>query len=447
MTRHTLAYFGAYSLSLLGNGIASVLFPLLVLAKTGDVLAAGIVATATTGVGAVVGVFAGVVVDRFNRRTVSVVSDVLSAASVAALPIVDALWGLHLTWFIVLGVIGAFGDVPGLTARESLLPRLVARQRSAPHALDRLVGIREGVSGVLLIAGPGLGGLIVWLIGVSATAMWVTAATSLAAAIVSLTLPRDIGAIDTIDTDIDTGPASTRPATGTGPARVVRDLLDGWKFLFGHRLVLGATLVSALSVAVLTALQVVILPAYFTDVDLPGLTGLVIFGIALGSIVGAGLYSATIGRVSRRTWFVVAVCGSAIGFLALGSLAAPWVVLIATVWIGLTNGPFSALIGVVTIEAIPDRLRGRVLGAQNAVLLAAPALLVTPIAAFASGFGLAAAGLAVGALVTVVMLAALVSPAFRGLDAPAQDRLPVAFDATPDAGRPPGAPQSPTPEV
>ncbi|MCS3428171.1 MFS transporter [Leucobacter aridicollis] len=445
MTRHTLAYFGAYSLSLLGNGIASVLFPLLVLAKTGDVLAAGIVATATTGVGAVVGVFAGVVVDRFNRRTVSVVSDVLSAASVAALPIVDALWGLHLTWFIVLGVIGAFGDVPGLTARESLLPRLVARQRSAPHALDRLVGIREGVSGVLLIAGPGLGGLIVWLIGVSATAMWVTAATSLAAAIVSLTLPRDIGAIDTID--IDTGPASTRPATGTGPARVVRDLLDGWKFLFGHRLVLGATLVSALSVAVLTALQVVILPAYFTDVDLPGLTGLVIFGIALGSVVGAGLYSATIGRVSRRTWFVVAVCGSAIGFLALGSLAAPWVVLIATVWIGLTNGPFSALIGVVTIEAIPDRLRGRVLGAQNAVLLAAPALLVTPIAAFAAGFGLAATGLAVGALVTVVMLAALVSPAFRGLDAPAQDRLPVAFDATPDAGRPPGAPQSPTPEV
>lgn len=445
MTRHTLAYFGAYSLSLLGNGIASVLFPLLVLAKTGDVLAAGIVATATTGVGAVVGVFAGAVVDRFNRRTVSVVSDVLSAASVAALPIVDALWGLHLTWFIVLGVIGAFGDVPGLTARESLLPRLVARQRSAPHALDRLVGIREGVSGVLLIAGPGLGGLIVWLFGVSATAMWVTAATSLAAAIVSLTLPRDIGAINTTDTDIDSG--GTDAYTGTGTARILRDLLDGWKFLFGHRLVLGAALVSALSGAVLTALQVVILPAYFTDVDLPGLTGLVIFGIALGSIVGAGLYSATIGRVSRRTWFVVAVCGSAIGFLALGSLAAPWVVLIATVWIGLTNGPFSALIGVVTIEAIPDRLRGRVLGAQNAVLLAAPALLVTPIAAFAAGFGLAAAGLAVGALVTVVMLAALVSPAFRGLDAPAQDRLPVAFDATPDAGRPPGAPHSPTPEV
>ncbi|MFD1200681.1 MFS transporter, partial [Leucobacter albus] len=195
MTRHTLAYFGSYCLSLLGNGIASVLFPLLVLAKTGDVLAAGIVATATTGVGAVIGVFAGVVVDRFNRRTVSIISDTLSALSVAALPVVDAVWGLSLTWFIALGVLGAFGDVPGLTARESMLPRLVAHQRARSGALDRLVGAREALSGVLLIVGPGLGGLIVWLAGVSSAAMWITAGTSLAAALVTLTLPRDIGTV------------------------------------------------------------------------------------------------------------------------------------------------------------------------------------------------------------------------------------------------------------
>ncbi len=122
MHASTWVYFGSYSLSLLGNGIASVLFPLLVLARTGDVLAAGTVAAVTTGVGAVVGVFAGVVVDRVNRRTVSVVSDLLSAGSVAALPVVDALWGLNLAWFVGLGVVGAFGDMPGLTARESMLP-------------------------------------------------------------------------------------------------------------------------------------------------------------------------------------------------------------------------------------------------------------------------------------------------------------------------------------
>lgn len=436
MRRHTLTYFGAYSLSLLGNGIATVLFPLLVLANTGDVLAAGIVATATTSVGAVVGVFAGIVIDRLNRRTVSIVSDLLSSASVAALPIVDALWGLNLTWFIALGVVGAFGDVPGLTARESMLPRLVARERTDTGALDRLVGFREALSGILLIVGPGLGGLLVWLLGVSSTAMWVTAGASLTAALVSLALPRDVGTV-----------SEALPDTGSSASRVFSDLVDGWKFLFRHRLVLGSTLMSALSVAVLTALQVVILPAYFTGEQLPGLTGLVIFGISLGSVIGAGLYTATVGRVSRRTWFVVGVCGSAIGYLVLGSLAAPWVVLGATVWIGLTSGPFSSLMGVVVIEAIPDQLRGRVLGAQNALMLAAPALFVAPIAALASGFGLVAAGLSVGVLVTVVLCAALVSPAFRSLDAPTRGSLSVVQERSPGAEGGPNSPEPPTPKV
>ncbi|MFD1200680.1 hypothetical protein ACFQ3U_02075, partial [Leucobacter albus] len=240
-----------------------------------------------------------------------------------------------------------------------------------------------------------------------------------------------------------------------GAAGVVRDLLDGWRFLFGHRLVLGATALSALSVVALTALQVVILPAYFTEVDLPSLTGLVIFGIALGSIIGAGVYTATVGRVSRRTWFIVGVAGSVIGFLALGSLASPWVVLAATVWIGLTNGPFSALMGVVQIEAIPNGLRGRVLSAQNAVMLGAPAILLTPIAALASGFGLVAAGLAVGALVTLAMLAALVAPAFRSLDAvsPGDPSAPQGSPSAPQGslpvaqGSPPtGHPSSPSPQ-
>ncbi|MGX1738720.1 MFS transporter [Corynebacterium flavescens] len=133
----------AYSLSLLGNGVASVLFPLLVLAKTGDILAAGVIASATAAVSAVVGVLAGVVIDRVNRRTVSIVSDILSAASIAALPLVDHLWGLNLTWFIVLGIIGAFGDIPGMTARETMLPRLVELGDGAKAGrLDRLVGIR-----------------------------------------------------------------------------------------------------------------------------------------------------------------------------------------------------------------------------------------------------------------------------------------------------------------
>ena len=409
MKRSTWAYLGSYSLSLLGNGIASVLFPLLVLAKTGDILAAGILASVTTAVAAVVGVLAGVVVDRVNRRTVSIISDVLSAGSVAALPVVDLLWGLNLTWFIVLGVLGAFGDMPGMTARETMLPRLVQLDGGRPGALDRLVGVRESLSAALMLIGPGLGGLLVFLFGVSSTTLFVTAGTSLAAAFLSFAVTSRAGEI-----------APVRARTGSDRRGAIRgvfgDLVTGWRFLLGHRLVLGASILTAMFVAVIAGLQATILPAFFIQEQLPEFSGFAVTGIALGSLFGASVYASTIGRVSRRAWFLIGIVGSVIGFVVIGLLGAPWMVLAAAVLIGLTNAPLSAVLGVATIEATPDRMRGRVLGAQNALILAAPALTSAPIAAVAAGLGLMAAGLGVAAIMVVTAVWALLAPAFRTLD-------------------------------
>jgi MFS family permease len=125
-------YFTSYGLSLLGPGIASVVLPLLVLDRTGDILAAGVLATAATAASATTGVVAGLLVDRLDRRAVSIVSGLLAAVSVAAVPLVDALWGLDMTWFLVLAVVGAVVRVPGMTAHEVLLPAL-ARLGAASH--------------------------------------------------------------------------------------------------------------------------------------------------------------------------------------------------------------------------------------------------------------------------------------------------------------------------
>lgn len=406
MRRNTLLYFGSFSLSLIGNGITSVLFPLLVLATTGDILAAGILASATTAVAAVAGVFAGVLVDRVNRRTVAIMSDLLSAASVAALPIVDVIWGLNLAWFIALGVIGAFGDMPGMTARQVMLPRLGQLERRPGSALDRVVGVRESLSAVLMLVGPGVGGLLVLLFGISSTALLITASTSLAAALLSCALSPTVGAFGS------EGAAAN--ARNSGAVRAIfADLAVGWRFLVHNRLVLGATVVTAAFVAVLSGLQATILPAYFNQEGLPQLSGVAVAGIALGSLFGAAIYTATIGRASRRVWFLLGTLGSAVGFAILGTLGGPWLVAGAAVLIGFTNAPLSAVLGVATIEATPDRLRGRVLGAQNALILAAPALTAAPIAAVASRFGLTAAGSGVAAVMIVTGVVAALAPALR----------------------------------
>ena len=401
-------YFTSYGLSLLGTGISSVVLPLLVLDRTGDILAAGVLATVATAASATTGIVAGLLVDRVDRRTVSIVSGLLAAVSVAALPLVDALWGLDMTWFLILAVVGAVVRVPGMTAQETLLPALAALRPARPGRLDRLVATRETVGNTLVLAGPGLGGLLIVVLGQTPALLLATATTSLLAALTTLLLDPRTGHV----------PARERDATGAGGAvgRAAADLWTSWRFLARNRLLLGTTLITAMLVAVLSSLQSTLMPAYFTAQDLPALTGLTLSAIAAGSIAGSALYSVTAGRVSRRTWFVIGMTGMIVGFVGIGSLASPWLVLAGAALVGFTNAPASAILGVLTIEATPDAMRGRVLGAQNTTMLAAPALTSAPLAAVAVVAGLPVAGAVLGGLAAVTAIVALAAPAFRSLD-------------------------------
>lgn len=397
MDRDTRFYFASYGLSLLGNGVASAVFPLLVLARTGDVLAAGLIAGVTTGVAAVVGVLGGVIIDRFNRRNVSIVSDVISAAAIASLPLIDATIGLNLTWFIVIAFLGALGDVPGMTAREALLPKLVVDGGK----LDRMIGIRESVAALMLLVGPGLGGVIVWIFGVGSLPFIFTTLTSFTAALLTFGIGADKGKVD------------WEPLTITG---VVSDMLVGGRFLLHHRLVFSITMLSCFYAAVIVALQTVLVPAYFLEEAMPHLSGVTLSGFALGGFVGAGIYSLGVDKVSRRTFLVIGITGFSIGFAVIGGLFSPWIMLAATVFIGVTNGPLGAVLGTVMIEAIPDKLRGRVMGMQNAFILAIPSLAAMIFAAVAKAQGLAWAGAALIIVVVVVGILSLASRTLRTLE-------------------------------
>ncbi|ORV05187.1 hypothetical protein [Mycolicibacterium canariasense] len=59
------------------------------------------------------------------------VSDAVSATAVAALPVVDLLWGLSLWWLVALAIAGSLGDVPGMTARQVMVP-VVAPMSACP---------------------------------------------------------------------------------------------------------------------------------------------------------------------------------------------------------------------------------------------------------------------------------------------------------------------------
>lgn len=393
------AYLASYLLSLLGNSLAGIALPLIVLQVTGSALGAGAVAAATAVPAVFAGLLMGVVIDRINRRTSSVVTDLISAGAVAALPLIDVVSGLNLGWFILFGVLGSLGDVPGMTARDALLPAIV---RHGGISSERLMGLREGLGAIALLIGPALAGTLMVVFSGS-TVLWITAATSLAAALLTLLIPREVGVIE-----------ATRPDAAASSGWV--QLRDGWRVLFGNPFLLVTTTLSIISVLVMAALQALILPVYFTGVGQPGTLGFVLTALAAGMLVGATLYAVAGTRGRRRGWFLWGMIGTTVGLGVLASLASVWIVFAGAFLVGLASGLFSSLIGVLMIERIPEEMRGRIMGTQNAITTAAPPLGIVVAAVLTEFAGVGVAAAVVTSVWLVALLLGLASPSLRTLD-------------------------------
>lgn len=392
-----VAYLASHFLSLLGNSVAAVALPLIVLQSTGSVLGAGIIAAATAVPAVLAGLFMGVVIDRINRRTSSVITDLVSAASIAALPIIDLVTGLDIGWFILFGVIGSLGDVPGLTAREALLPAVV---RFSGAASERLVGIREALGALALIVGPAAAGTLMALFPGSIV-LWLTAAASGAAALLTMLIPRRIAEVT----------RRTTPGESRWPM-----LRDGWRVLVRTPFLLVTTGLGLISVLILAPLQGLIVPVCVTLVDRPETLGFVMSALAIGMLVGGTLFAVLGRRVSRRVWLVVGLVGIALGFVVIGSLASIEAVLAGALIVGLCGGGFGSLIGVLMIERIPDDMRGRIMSTQNALTTAAPAAGFVAAALLTEHLGVEIAALLVISPWLIALVWGLSTPHLRNLE-------------------------------
>lgn len=393
--RATLPFVASSSFSLLGNSIAGVVLPLVLLAKTGDALAAGALAIICAIPQVLAGVFGGALLDRFNRRDLSVVSDLISAASIAALPIIDATVGLSFGWFVVCGIVGAVGDIPGMTARDTLLPTVIEHDKLD---LQRFMGVSQSIDNLVVIVGPAIASMGMGFLG-AANTLWLTAALSFVAAMTTLFVPRAVGI-----------PPKAGHIQGAGLVRTaVQSTKEGMRVLFESDAVLRASVVlGMLIVIVMGSYQGMVLPVFFTQENAPTLLGYVLSAMSVGALVGSLGYAKFAYAMKRRTWYAVSFVGMAIGVAALGSLASYGVILAGAAMLGLFSGPVSALFGYFVYGLIPDEHRGAALGTQNSMLL-----VVAPIAVFATsivieivGVGMTSLVLALGwILLTVYALA------------------------------------------
>lgn len=357
-------------LSLLGNSVAGVALPLILLAVTGDPLAAGTLALICAVPQVIAGVLGGALLDRFNRRSISILSDLISASAVAALPLIDMTIGLSFGWFVLFGVLGAIGDIPGMTARDTLLPSVAARDNVG---LQQFMGIAQSLASLVTIIGPALAAFLMGVIGI-APCLWITAALSLCAALVTMTLPRSIGTIENQEA------TSTLGVTHGVMSETLSSLKAGLHVLFKSDHVLTASFFFSLAIVmVLGSFQGLILPVFFTYAESPELLGYTLSALSAGLLIGSLVYAVLAQKITRRAWYVGSLIGMFVSLAVMGSLPAYPFLLGSAFALGISAGPASSLLGFFMLDRIPEDRRGSALGTQNSLMLVA-----APIALFVS---------------------------------------------------------------
>ncbi len=360
-------YLIATATSLFGNASIAIVLPWLVLERTGDPALAGTVAAITAAPSAVAAFVGGHLIDKVGRRRMAVISDVGSAVAVAGLAIADAFVGLDLGWFIALGILGALFDVPGLTARETLLADVSA---SSGVSLDRIGALRGALFGLSFLAGPAIAG---WLLTVlpAIDVVWITAACSGVAALAIGLMP--LRAAATVP-----GAEDSSPLAGLAHIRRSAPLI--------------ALLVISLGTTILVGpLLSIILPAHFTALGAPALLGITLSGYAVGTLIGSGAYGWLFAGRRWLAWVIAHGLYVVAGVLIAG-LDGFWLVAAGMAAMGLGAGLSSPISTVVITTRVPDALRGRVFGSYTGL-----AMVVTPVGLGATAAILAGAPLPVAA--------------------------------------------------
>ncbi len=303
----------------------------------------GLLAALAMGPSIVMGLFAGGLVDRTARRPIMIVSDLVRAAVLIAIPL--AAW-FHilsiLELYVAAALIGAASVLFDI-ADHAYLPALITRE----HLLEgnTKLGITESIAE---IGGPALAGTLVQVL-TAPFALAVNAATYLASAAFLF----GIGARETtLETERRRGRWWRDPIAGF---RTVRDNSLVWPLF-----VVGTG--SALFGGVFSALYIIF--AARTLGLSPSLIGIIIAMGGIGSLAGASLAAWFTRRVGIGPAILISGLVSALSSicvpLASGPLAMKVAFLVAAQLLGDSFG-VAAIIPASTLRqsVLPQKLLGR----------------------------------------------------------------------------------------
>ncbi|MBB5166161.1 MFS transporter [Mycobacterium sp. AZCC_0083] len=387
-----------------GNGISMIAFPWLVLQRNGSALEASVVAMAGTLPLLVATLIAGAAVDYLGRRRVSMISDALSALSVAAVPVIALTFGadaINVAVLAGLAALGAFFDPAGMTARETMLPEAAKR---AGWTLDHANSVYEATFNLSYIVGPGIGGLLITTLG-GINTMWVTAG-AFGLSIVAISVLRLEGA--------------GTPDRDSLPEGVWSGVVEGLSFVWNMKVLRTLAFIDLAATGLYMPMESVLFPKYFTDRNEPAQLGWVLMALSVGGLIGALGYAVMSKYMKRRTTMLIAVLTLGVAMTIIAFLPPLPVILGLSAVVGFVYGPMAPIYNYVMQTRAPAHLRGRVVGVMGSLAYAAGPLGLIIAGPLADSAGLKTTFLALSIPMVMLGLIALGLPSLRDLDRPVE---------------------------
>jgi MFS family permease len=392
--------------SQLGDWLDSIALFTLLLDLTGSGEAVGLLLVAQFLPGAVVGPFAGVVVDRLPRRLVLIASDIGRALLVLLLLLVRGAGDLWLVYAVVAlkVVLTSFFE----PARSAITPDVCSREE-----LVAANAISGATWSAMLALGAALGGVVVGTLGVQASFL-LDSASYVASAALILTVRV---AADQRPKTNDLG----RSSSVVG--QTMSELAEGLRYIFAHREVAWLTFSKALwSVGGGVLLLLAIFGRELFPLGHDGALSIGILYAARGAGAGIGpiLAQRLFGDGQR---FMRRAVGLSFFFSALGYVGfsyAPGLALaMLAVVLAHIGGSIQWVFSTALLQMrLPERLRGRVFAIEYAGLTLATAV-SSYLTGLASDAGVAPRSLAL-ALAAAFLLTGLITTAalWRGRPEP-----------------------------
>ena len=338
--RNYRLYFLGQAVSQTGTWIDKVAQAWLVLALTHSAVAVGLLAACQFVPFSVLGLIAGVVVDRLDTWRTVVVTQAIRMVIAAALAGIVLAGVVHVWMVYVLAVVTGIVLVLDAPSRQQLTFKMVGRDE-----LPNAVALNSSLFNAARIVGPGVGGLLIAAFGVGPA--FAINAASFVAVLAGLLL------------------MDTSRLVAFAPSEVAPTLIGGLREGITYaresphvRLVL--TMLVAISTIAMNFNVLLPVLARGTLDSGPGVFGLIAACFGAGALVG-GLLSAALSRASWKA-LVAGAGGLGIAELVLAPQHSLGPAIVLLFIAGICFTVYTANSNAVLQLRAPDHLRGRVIG-------------------------------------------------------------------------------------